>query len=59
MTVDPWFTDRGIDFSVSYVNPDGPGSLMLTLVPEPGTWAMLLVLAATAGIVGLLRRRRA
>jgi hypothetical protein len=50
VTVDPWFTSQGIDFNVSYVNPTGAGSLVLTAVPEPGS-IVLLLCGALAGFM--------
>jgi hypothetical protein len=52
VTVDPWFTDLGLDFELHYNNTGGPGNLTIEATPEPAT----LILMA-GGLPLLLKRR--
>ena len=51
--VDPWFTDRGIDFEPHYNNVGGVGNLTIEATPEPATLSMLAL-----GCLALVRRRK-
>ena len=52
--VDPWFTDRGIDFALHYNNVGGAGNLTIEATPEPATLSLL----ALSGVALLRRRNR-
>ena len=56
VTVDPWFTDNGIDFDLTYHNTSGAGSLTLTAVPEPST--LILAAFGLGGLFAAIRRHR-
>ena len=51
--VDPWFTDRGLDFDLYYNNVGSAGNLTIEATPEPVT---LMILAM--GGLALVRRRK-
>lgn len=54
LLVDSFYTDQGLSFTATYINPTGPGSLVLTVVPEP---TGLLLAAISAGGFWWLRRK--
>ena len=52
--VDPWFTDRGIDFELHYNDVASAGNLTIEAVPEPATLSLL----ALGGLAVIRRKRR-
>jgi hypothetical protein len=56
ITAQPWgINDKGQVVGFYQASPNGPNEGFLTAVPEPGTWAMILV---GIGLVGASLRRR-
>ena len=54
VTVDPWFTDLGLDFALHYNNVSGAGNLTIEATPEPATLSLL----ALGGLAFVRRKRR-
>ena len=54
MTVDPWFTDRGLDFELHYNDVASAGNLTIEATPEPATLSLL----ALGGLAMIRRKRR-
>ena len=52
VATDPWFTDRGISFDLTYTNVGGAGNLTIEAVPEPATLSLL----ALGGLAAVRRR---
>lgn len=55
LVVNSFYTDLGIGFSANYINPNGSGQLVLTVVPEPSSW---LLLGLGFVLVAVWQRRR-